>query len=266
MNIQNNAPLFFKGDYDGTKPAQVVRKEAKAQGCFKDILPNPERYDYSPLFTDPRTGSAKRKEYMSKIMDICFDKKGELNPAIKKHLDESLFLFDTKDGAQKLMTFKDAIKASIKGERMIDTNLYHATDMKETVQSIIKNGFDPQKIARTEFGPGFYFAGSEGEAMNYGSAKLTARIKGKCAHVDGKYYERVKTWKMQDKLKKFIGLNSFGYPTQEVENSVTSKIINEYARNILVNELGYDCAYGAEGGKACFVVYNPKAISDIKAM
>ena len=56
MNIQNNAPLFFKGDYDGTKPAQVVRKEAKAQGCFKDMLPNPERYDYSPLFTDPRTG------------------------------------------------------------------------------------------------------------------------------------------------------------------------------------------------------------------
>ena len=69
---------------------------------------------------------------------------------------------------------------------------------------------------------------------------------------------------MQDKLKKFIGLNSFGYPTQEVENSVTSKIINEYARNVLYNEMGYDCAYGSGGGKSCFVVFNPDSISDIE--
>mgnify|MGYP001026232760 FL=1 len=227
-------------------------------------LPNATQYDYSPLFTDPRKGASLQEEYRAKLTDICFDKKGELNPVIKKKLDDSHFVFEQPDGTQKVMTIKEALKSYVKSSRPIDTSLIHATFVREDAMNIAKNGFDPKRIKRTEFGPGFYFSPSEGDAMNYGSAKVKARIKGNCAHMDGKFYEKINNYKTKEAVKKFVGLNSTGYPTQEIENSVANLVINEYARNVLYNEMGYDCAYGSGGGKSCFVVFNPDSISDIE--
>ena len=57
-------------------------------------LPNATQDDYSPLFTDPRKGASLQEEYKTKLTNICFDKKGELNPVIKKKLDDSHFVFE----------------------------------------------------------------------------------------------------------------------------------------------------------------------------
>lgn len=247
----------FKGQNSKTK---VENSETKP--AFE--LPNSDNYDYAPLFTDPNKGSELQKEYKAKLRGVCFDKEDKLHPAIKKKLDDSLFVFEQPDGTSKVMTIKDAIKGYIKPSREIDGEFYHATFVTEDAKNIIRNGFDPKRIKRTEFGPGFYFTPSEGDAMNYGSAKVKARIKGNCGHISGKFYEKINNYKTQEAVKKFVGMKSVGYPTQDIEREVASSIINEYARNIISQELGYDCAYGAGGGKACFVVFNPNSISDIE--
>lgn len=263
MNIAKISCINYRPNvnFKGQNPEH---KSESKDTIAKFDLPEPSKYEYAPLYTDPKKADMLQKEYRSKLSKVCFDTDGRLNPVIKKKLDESFFVFDMPDGSSQVMTIKEAIKAYVKPSRPIDAELYHATFVREDAENIIKKGFDPQKIKRTEFGPGFYFTPSEGDAMNYGSAKVKARIKGNCGHINGKFYEKINNYKVQEGVKNFVGMKSVGYPTQDIEREVARTIINEYARNVIYQELGYDCAYGAGGGKACFVVFNPNSISDIE--
>ena len=248
---------IFKGG--GNKKTQKAQNEK-----FNVKLPDASHYDYSPLYTDIEEGSRLREEYREKLISACFDKEGKLHPLIKDKLDNSLFAFQLDGNTVKVMSIKDAVKSSVMSERSIDTDVIHATSGIENAKSIVKNGFDPKRISRTEFGPGFYFATSEGNAMNYGSAKVQARLKGKCAIMNGKYYENIKTDAVVNAVKEYTGMKSMGYPTYEIEDRVAEIVVDEYTRNLLVNELGYDCAYGSNGCMACYVAYNPDAIHDVE--
>ncbi len=262
MNIQK---IYGFNYAQKTNFKSAISKDNKEQtttlGCK---LPDSKQYEYAPLYTNPKKGSELQAQYKEKLRNICFDEKGNLHPAIKKKLDESCYIFEQPDGSSKLMTIKDALKSYVGNAKPIDTRLLHGTFVQEDADSIIKNGFDPKRINNTYFGPGFYFTPSEGDALIYGSAKVEARIKGNCAHANGKFYEKINNWPVQESVKKFIGLNSYGYPTQDIENGIANSIINEYVRNVLFNEMGYDCAYGANRGSSCIVVFNPDSISDIR--
>lgn len=264
MKISNVAfnNSYFKPAFRG----YTLKTENKKTGSdsLNVELPDSTQYDYAPLYTDPKKGRMLETTYRNKLMGICFDEEGKLNPIIKNKLDDSNFIFEQPDGTSKVMTIKDALKSYVISSKPFNGQLIHATFVREDAENIKKHGFDPKRISRAEFGPGFYFTPSEGEAMNYGSAMLSARVKGNCAHMDGKFYEKIKTQGVTDTVKNFIGLKSSNHPTFDIERQVVSTVINEYVRNILFEELGYDCAYGAGGGKSCFVVYNPDAISDIK--
>lgn len=249
-NLKISAPLSFKG--------------ASQTLGVKDLLPNPKEYTYEPLYTPFEESERKEKEYINKLTSLCISKDGTIHPLIKKHLDESKFIFELNDGKSELLNIKDAIKAKIRKEEDIDCTLYHATYTKETAKKILENGFRPEFISRTKFGPGFYFAFSEGDALQYNSAKLRARCKGKCANMDGAYYDKIATSAVTKSIEDFIGLEPCGYPISKYNYDVCTKILNEYVRNLFVNEFGYDLAYGSEKGICCIIAHNPSAISEIE--
>lgn len=239
------------------------------KGCGKSenlgvTLPNPSEYDYEPLYTPYEKADRLKSEYKGKIMEACFDKDGKLNPRIRRHLDESKFVFELKEGCPEVMTIKEALKRSIMGESKVNMDMFHGTPTIEQRDSIIENGFDPKRISRAEFGPGIYFTPSEGEAMIYGNAKVLAKLKGRCARFDGPFYSKVANGAVLNAVQKFVGLKSKGYPTTQLEHESAQRIVNEYVRTVLCDELGYDFGYGASRSKACYVAFNPEAITDIK--
>ena len=48
------------------------------------------------------------------------------------------------------------------------------------------------------------------------------------------------------------------------EHNVARRVLYEYTRNMIVDELGYDMAYGSSRFDSCYAVYNPKAISNVR--
>lgn len=228
-------------------------------------LPNPALYaDLDRFDMDYRKQDALGEEYFNKIISVCFDENGKLDERLKSYLDNEKFEIADKNGVKKNMTIKEAIESSIIGDFDFDNTLYHATWTTEVADQIIKNGFDVNKISRTQFGPGFYFSSSYGAAREYNSAVLKADCKGKCAHVDGPYFDRITDAGVTSNIARFIGLTANGYGTAKYEHNVARKVLHEYTRNMIVNELGYDMAYGSSRVDSCFVVYNPKSISNIR--
>ncbi len=230
----------------------------------KNLLPNPQEYMYEPLFTKFEESQTKENEYKNKVNSLCILENGRIHPLIKGHLDESKFIFEFEGQKPMCDTIKNAIQSQILGEDDCDYKLFHATDTIETSKKIIENGFDPKYISRTKFGPGFYFAFTEGDALEYNSAKLQARCKGKCARVNGPYYDKIVTTPVTRSIEHFIGLEPCGYPVGKFNYEICLKILNEYVRNLFIEELGYDLAYGGDRNTSCIVAHNPKAISEIE--
>lgn len=240
-------------------------KDCKRTMGIKDKLPNTALYaDINRFDLDYDKRQALCDEYFNKIMSVCHDENGNLDSRLKDYLDNTKFEIADKNGIKRMMTVKEAIEGSILRSYDIDIPLFHATYTKEIGEQIIKNGFDPNKISRTQFGPGFYFSGSEGAAMQYNSAVLVADCKGKCAHVDGPYFDRITDSGIYGKLAEFIELPMQEYGFGTVGHDVCRKLLFEYTRNMIVNELGYDMAYGSSRVDSCYAIYNPKAISNIK--
>ena len=197
-------------------------------------------------------GSVEKVLYKS-----AFKENGKLEPVVKKLLDESKFIFDTDDGKQ-LMTIKDFIEkiiVRVDNQRSFP-DMYHASFSKETIDKIIKNGFDKNHIFRAQNGPGFYFAFAEGQAMNYGTAKLKADVEGKMAVFPHRWYDKIThETDALDRIKKFTGAANDVNKASEAE-----KALNEYVRNMLVDEFGYDLGY-ANGELVCF---NPDVITNLR--
>ncbi len=234
---------------------------------IEDKLPRPEKYAETSSWMLPYEKREELKtEYKEKIMDAITDSEGKLDKRIVDFLDKQKFDIEAADSKEKKnMTIKEAINAAIVRTEKIDATAFHATFVREIGEQIIQNGFDPSKISRTKLGPGFYFSPSEGGAREYSSSILTAKLKGTCAQVSGPYFEKITDAGVARSISNFIGLKSNDYILGMAESEVCSEIINEYARDYLVNDLGIDMAFGSSGRfETCYAVYNPDAISNIR--
>ncbi|MBQ4123791.1 hypothetical protein IJD44_08760 [bacterium] len=265
MNISS----YNLGIYSSMMPfkgSSMSAGKKKTMGVENE-LPNPQLYADCDNWNYP----TKKKEeliadYKSKLKNIIFDADKNIDKRIVDFLDNQKFEIETSTPGVKVpMTIKEAINASIKEVNDFDSYLYHATAWKEIGDEIIRTGFDPDKISRTKLGPGFYFSGSEGGAREYSSSVLRADCKGKCANVEAAYFEKITDAGVISAIKDFIGINNAGYAVNTAAYEFCSKILNEYARQYLVNDLGIDMAYGASGRfETCFAVYNPNSISNIR--
>lgn len=265
MEISNFNPAIYANIGNYSKTNFKGNEKIETMGVENE-LPNPKEYTDCDNFMIPYE---KRKElsdeYSDKIIQICFDKDGKVDDRIKKYLDNTKFNIETSTvGEKKPMTIKEAINSSIVRRYRAKGDFYHATAYKEIGDKIIEEGFDPMKISRTKFGPGFYFSPSEGGALAYSSCVLKSGFDGECAQVDGPFYERITGSDAIKNLGEFIGLKSNDYSTRMTEYEILTKILNEYSRDYLVNELGIDMACGSSRAECCFAVFNPKILSNIR--
>jgi len=205
---------------------------------------------------------AKKRNYINKLYATYFDKDGKVIPEIKEFLDETVF--DMKIGGgrnerQVASTIKNHISSSIHDVETIHGELYHGTLRPELV---LENGFNPKYIARTNLGPGFYFAG-EGEAREYGSV-IVGKIRetgATVAKADDRFYENLEIGDTSRKLSKFLGFKTENTEESMIQQEFASKIINEYSRDFIVNELGIDVLRGYGGATPfdyCTCVLNPE--------
>lgn len=229
-------------------------------------LPNPRLYaDCGNYMVPYEKRQELSDEYRQKVFDVCFDENGKLDKRIVEFLDNAKFDIKTSDnGPKKSMTIKEAIDSSILRTGRAKGSFYHATFYKEIGDKIIKEGFDPMKISRTKFGPGFYFSPAEGGALMYSSCLLKADYDGNCAQVNGEFYERITQSTVNNEVKNFIGLKSNEYPLASTESEIVEKIINQYTRNYFVDELGIDMVYGSSRVESCYAVFNPEILSNIR--
>ncbi len=177
-----------------------------------------------------------------------------LNPIIKRKLDNTDFILETQNG-NELLTIKKAIEKSEHTDLgNMELTVYKGCYVEEEIDNIKRRGFKTNYINRTKYGPGFYFACSEGEAREYGSAVMKAKIQGNCWILkDPKWYDKIATADVYKFLKNFTGVN---------DPETLKSIINEYVRSLLSNDLGVDCAYCLRN---C-ICFNPKAIKSVESM
>ena len=201
-------------------------------------------------------------KYRVQLQEICFPD-GKLNNDIKKFLDETKFEFE-KFGVKDEKTIGEKLSEAILTTQYCEGDLYHATFTSEVANKIIKEGFNPEYISRTKCGPGFYFTSSEGDARNYGSCVLKVFCKGKQARMKNDYYNDILNKSdISTKLKDYLNFKSINYSTGHVQSEICTRIINEYCRNYIANELGIDITYASSGSTCAIVVHNLDAISDI---
>lgn len=264
MKISNFNPAIYS--QMGNLSTSFGNNKSQQTMGVEDKLPNPKLYADCDNFMIPfNVRQELSEDYSKKVIDVCFDKNGHLDKRIKNFLDTTEFEIKTSDsGDTKKMTIKEAIDSSIIRTYNAKGNFYHATTYKEVGDKIIEEGFDPMKISRTKFGPGFYFSPSEGGALEYSSCVLKSDYDGNCAHVDGPFYERITDSEANRKLGDFIGLKSNDYSIRNIEYEIITKIINEYSRDYLVNDLGVDMAYGSSRAESCFAVFNPNILSNVR--
>lgn len=237
-----------------------------------------------------------RKEFMDKIFVEVADENGNpildnalrpktiLDPAIKEALDNSVFHFEGPDGEKFSGTIKEALEKYITyvddDSVIMYQGLLHGCS-QESLNDIIENGPDMKKISRSVFGPGMYFALSEGDAQDYSSAKVKADIVktkrengeiGKFVRLKGAFYEKVTNMAVTNMACQLAGIDPesiYCYPQgqpyyiSQIKQEVAKKLIDEYCRNILVDELGIDAGYGhAPYHHSCIVVFNPDSVQN----
>ena len=215
---------------------------------FQDKLPNPRLYaDYNNPAVDWDTKDKLREEYSDKLFQVCFGQDKKIDPRVTEFLDTTEFEIETKNGSIKKMTVGEALQDSISEVFPYSGTLYHATGALETSQKILKEGFDPLKIARTKIGPGIYCTGSEGHAIEYSTAMVKFEYSGNCANVESEFYERIKKGEVLGAICDFVGMDTSTYPFGSDAYQVAGKMLDEYVRNYFVKELNIDMVEGRTG-------------------
>ena len=205
----------------------------------------------------------------------------KLDPKIKHMLDSKTFDFTAPDGTQMNCTVEEAIKAYIVetfDEDKKYNDLLHGTST-ESIEDILTNGIDMSKTQRNAFGPGMYFAFSEGDANDYSSSKIIADItpqqrnsnqKGRIVRFNNNFYDQINTYQTYTAIQDFIDLKrpinaEQSYYIENVYREIPSKLFDEYVRELLVDDMGIDAAQCyASYHHPCVVVFNPDAITNIR--
>ncbi|MBQ4646633.1 MAG: hypothetical protein IJB79_04730 [Candidatus Gastranaerophilales bacterium] len=258
--------LNFKGATD------VAMKGAKK--LIQDLpalkLKNPMEVPFGEFSQVLEENEALTKAYRAQLDAICFDENGNLAPEIAKFLDETTFEITTggSKGVPIETTIKDYLRQSIHTPEVAQGTLFHGTLNPRNIDNIIENGFDVSKInsGRTKLGPGFYFSGDYGAAMNYGCV-LQADAKGIVAGADNAFYENVANSKTCKQVGDLIGLTPEVCDDPETCYSYPAKLINEYSRKFIVEKLGIDALRGWGGNSTadnCVCVLNPNILTNIR--
>lgn len=213
---------------------------------------------------------AKKSSYINKLYATYFDEKGKLIPEIKEFLDGKTFDIISGSGRDEKIvtsTIKDYLANSIHNPKVITGELYHGTQKAE---KIIEEGFNPKHISRTNLGPGFYFAGAS-EASEYGTV-IAAKIKDSgatCADADNSFYAKIShpTGDLFKQLFEFMGFSNKHCEETMIQREFLPKIIDEYARDYMVNDLGIDALKGYGGSTPfdfCVCILNPNVFENIR--
>lgn len=257
-------PLNFGGEIRVYDPMEEIRKEKELrENLFNQFMVEQKDFDGNTI-TD------KQGRPITK-----------LDPKIKKMLDSTTFEFTAPNGSKMNCTIKDAINAYIVDTLDEDAEfqgVIHGSSL-ESINDIINNGPDMRKTSTSAFGPGMYFAFSEGDAHDYSSAKLMADIipqrrengeKGKIVRFNTNFYDKINNHNLHKAITDFTGLEAPDeafqpYYIERAYMELPSKLVDEYCRDLMVEEMGIDAAQcGARGFHSCAVVLNPDAITNIQ--
>lgn len=260
---------------------------------------NNDKSHYVYVF-DPAKEAIEEEKYRNEMMDRFFvpvaDSEGnivtdknnkpvtELDPRIKNALDSMTFEFLGPDGEKFVGTIAQAIERFV----IFDDNsqesyngLLHGTS-QDSIKNIIENGPDMRKVRTSAFGPGMYFALTEGDAQDYSSAKLQADVvkttrengeKGKFARFNTNFYDNIKNSQVLHALNEILDIepepseyNPFRpYYFSKVKSEIPMRVFDEYCRNIIKDDLGIDAAYAfTRGYHPCVVVFNPDSVVNTK--
>lgn len=210
------------------------------------------------------------KELVYQFMDdveINGKMKKRLKPEVKEFFDNQTVTYKDSEGIEKEGSIKDALKSLILQRRDLDEwRMYHGTTQK-SIENILQNGPDMLECKEGAFGPGMYFAFSEGDAMVYSPAKITADIKGverengekgQKAIFNELFDKKFDTQKVTKTFEDEFGKKArFGFFTAKT-------VFEEYCRQIFTDELNIDAAYGhARCYQGVLVVFNPNSITNI---
>lgn len=280
----NRNNKMFKTNLNTNSPAKNISFGAANDFGYEDLMKriNDEKnYNneiYEKCFTPLRDKSGKP----------ILDKKGQkimiLLPEIKDQLDSSVFTFKDFQDKEFQGTIKDAFQTfaqNFDNQPEVMERLLHGTS-QESIKDIIENGVKIPRSTNTYFGPGMYFAISEGDAQDYSSAKLMADVirvprengeKGKFVRFYGDYYDRIKAAtikKTTELIEQATGLSPKSLPDEPYYKSnarccLPFLIFGEYCRQALVNDLGIDAAYAsAPYHHSCVVVFNADAVKNVQ--
>ncbi len=218
----------------------------------KEKLRAPEHYPEKPENMSSFEFDCKFKKLFFEYLD---DKKEELY----EYLDRAEF----DDGTTLLENLKSMFKEDEPVRK--ELSLLHKT-YRENFEKIKTQGFDPDEIRRTEYGPGFYFGENEGKLIIYSGGIYKVPFIGKMAQGKNlKKYNAINT-KTISLLRNYLKIPSdYLCAKYWEENEILRRFVNEYARNKIVNDLGIDGA-SVSGGEGYFIIFNPETIKGIEML
>ena len=196
-------------------------------------------------------------EYEDIFGDLFYDCLDKHKEELYRHLD-SITLKDGTSVSQNLRRmFKDT-------EPVTEEHLLLHKTYLENYEKIKEGGFDPTKINKTEYGPGFYFGNCEGALTIYSGVTCKINYRGRTAR--GKTalreYNQINA-QLNSSLRDYLKIPfNLASPLRFKEDSVLRKFINEYTRNKIVSELGID-GTNVPGSEGYFIVFNPDAVKSI---
>ena len=117
--------------------------------------------------SDDRYSFECANEYRDNVLNALNERKDELYDYLDSLTDDDGLTF-----TDKLADMFDMETGEIKEETFL-----HKTS-SENVEDLEENGFNPDKIGRTEYGPGFYVGVSEGALLIYPGVKMQVKYKG----------------------------------------------------------------------------------------
>lgn len=300
MKIQNVGvrPYFYNSKK--SKNVGNAVKENKMYGQFASDKVSFGSINKSMCYSricNPAQEAIEKEEYRQKLLSAYFSKaydksgnpvvcpdgevKTELDKSIVDKLDKSNFEFELPMGQG---VFRGPIKQAIINFMVSDDRLpdgfcgvLHGTS-KENLASILSHGPNLRNARNTAFGPGMYFALCEADAQDYSPAKLKADVvraehangqRGKFVRLNECFYNKITTPEVYNALDKILDIEP--EPTEydplrpsyipTVKYEIPTRVLDEYCRNIINNDLGIDVAYAtAPYHNTCLVVFNPDSI------